>query len=270
MDLLPVRCGPCDGVGHTGSTFAVDLQKCPLYEIPMSFLDPYCSLSDGRVSFTRLQASRFAKQIADDYNPIHDVNARRFCVPGDLLFAVLLSRLGLYPNMHFSFSGMVGEGVELHFDETSEGELRMLDGKGKEYLRATFDGVPNKDETAVEEITRSYVRFSGHNFPHVLGGLMKDHGMMINIDRPLVIYESMSLDLHRADLSDVVIEPTDASMEVVGKRGNVRLCFRFLENGEEVGVGEKKMVLSSLREYSEEGMQSMVDVYEQRKRDGVE
>ena len=99
---------------------------------------------------------------------------------------------------------------------------------------------------------------------------MKDHGMMINIDRPLVIYESMAIDLQRADLSNVSIEATDATMEVVGKRGNVVLSFRFLEDGEEVGSGEKKMVLSGLREYSEEGMQSMVDVYEQRKRDGVE
>jgi len=236
----------------------------------MSFLDQYCSMSDGRVSFTRQQASRFAKQIADDYNPIHDVGAKRFCVPGDLLFALLLRRLGLYPKMKFTFSGMVGDGVELHFDETAPGELRLVNRKEKEYLRAYFEGTPHRDETAVEEITRSYVRFSGHNFPHVLGGLMKDHGMMINIDRPLVIYESMALDLHRADLEDVVIESTDAVMEVVGKRGNVCLSFRFLENGEEVGTGEKKMVLSSLREYSEEGMQSMVEVYEQRKRDQVE
>jgi hypothetical protein len=236
----------------------------------MSFLDEYCSFTDGHVSFTRLQASRFAKQVADDYNPIHDVEAKRFCVPGDLLFAVLLRRLGLHPRMNFTFSGMIGDGVELHFDQTVPGELRLIDSKEKEYLRASFEGEPHTDEQAVEEITRSYVRFSGHNFPHVLGGLMKDHGVMINIDRPLVIYESMSLDLHRADLRDVVIESTDAVMDVVGKRGNVRLSFRFLEDGEEVGVGEKKMVLSGLRQYSEEGMQSMVEVYEQRKQNQVE
>jgi len=236
----------------------------------MSFLDKYCSFSEGRVHFTRLQASRFAKQVADDYNPIHDVSAKRFCVPGDLLFAVLLRRLGLYPQMSFTFSGMVGDGVELHFDETGPGELRLIGSAGKEYLKASYQGAPHQDETAIEELTRSYVRFSGHNFPHVLGGLMKDHGMMINIDRPLVIYESMAIDLQRADLSNVSIEATDATMEVVGKRGNVVLSFRFLEDGEEVGSGEKKMVLSGLREYSEQGMQSMVDVYEQRKRDGVE
>ena len=236
----------------------------------MSFLDEYCTLTDGQVRFTRLQASRFAKQVADDYNPIHDMQAKRFCVPGDLLFAVLLRRQGLHPKMHFTFSGMVGEGVDLHFEETVPGELRLVDAKEKEYLRATYEGVPHVEETAIEEITRSYVQFSGHNFPHVLGGLMKEHGVMINIDRPLVIYESMSLDLHRADLHAVTIEPTGATMEVEGKRGNVKLSFRFLEAGTPVGTGEKRMVLSGLREYDEEGMASMVAAYEQRKRDGVE
>jgi len=236
----------------------------------MSFLDDFSTWSEDRVAFTRQQARRFAKQVADDYNPIHDVEAKRFCVPGDLLFAVLLRRLGLYPRMNFIFSGMVSDGVELHFDEAAAGEIRLIDSKEKEYLRSTFEGVPHRDETAIEEITRSYVRFSGHNFPHVLGGLMKDHGVMINIDRPLVIYESMSLDLQRADLRDVTIEPTGALMAVEGKRGNVVLSFRFLEKGEVVGTGEKKMVLSGLREYSEEGMGSMVAAYEERKRSEVE
>lgn len=236
----------------------------------MSFLDEFSSWSGDRVSFTRLQASRFAKQIADDYNPIHDVEAKRFCVPGDLLFAVLLRRLGLYPQMNFTFSGMVSDGVELHFDETAPGELRLIDARDKEYLRASFQGQPHQEETAIEEITKSYVRFSGHNFPHVLGGLMKEHGVMINIDRPLVIYESMAIDLQRADLSDVTIEPTGAVMAVEGKRGNVVLSFRFLEKGEEVGTGEKKMVLSGLRDYEQDGMDSMVEAYEERKSSGVE
>lgn len=236
----------------------------------MSFLDPFCSWAGEGVSFTRLQASRFAKQVADDYNPIHDVEAKRFCVPGDLLFSVLLHKLGLHPRMDFTFTGMVGEGVVLHFDELSSGELRLVDEREKEYLRASFEGEPNQDEQAIEQIAKSYVRFSGHNFPHVLGGLMKEHGMMINIDRPLVIYESMHLNLQRADLADVEIEPTGATMEVEGKRGNALLSFRFMENGEEVGTGHKKMVLSGLRPYDDAGMASMVEAYELRKRDGVE
>jgi len=232
----------------------------------MSFLDPYTTWEGGNVRFTRSQASRFAKQVADDFNPIHDVNAKRFCVPGDLLFAVLLKRLGLYPRMHFTFSGMVGDGVPLHFKDGEEGQLQIVDEKGKEYLRAAYEGEPNQNEEMIEEITRSYVRFSGHNFPHVLEPLMARHKVMINIDRPLVIYESMSLDLDRANVHAPVVEQTGASMEVVGKRGNVSLTFRFLENGKPVGTGEKKMVLSGLREYDAEVMGQMVAKYDERKR----
>ncbi|MEX2607886.1 MAG: DUF3581 family protein [Kiritimatiellia bacterium] len=236
----------------------------------MSFLQSYTTWKDGKVSFTRLQASRFAKRVADDFNPIHDVDAKRFCVPGDLLFAVLLERLGLYPRMDFSFAGMVGDGVPLHFDETVSGQLQLVDERGKEYLRASFSGEPNRDQAVIEKTIRSYVRFSGHNFPHVLGELMEKHGVMINIDRPLVIYESMSLNLDRSDVSDLSIEHTGATMEVVGKRGNASLTFRFLERGEAVGTGEKKMVLSGLREFDASVMRQMVEKYDQRKADKIE
>ncbi|MGA0334295.1 MAG: DUF3581 family protein [Kiritimatiellia bacterium] len=236
----------------------------------MSFLDPYTTWADGRVSFTRSQASRFAKQVADDFNPIHDVEAKRFCVPGDLLFGVLIKHLGLYPQMHFTFSGMVGDGVKIHFEESTPGRIELLDERGKEYLRATYSGTPNRDDQAIEQVIRNYVKFSGHNFPHVLEPLMAEHKVMINIDRPLVIYESMSLSLDHAEVRDSTIEHTGASMEVDGKRGNVSLTFRFLVDGEEVGTGEKKMVLSGLREYDAAVMSEMVQRYDQRKREQVD
>jgi len=236
----------------------------------MSFLDPYTSWADGRVRFTRLQASRFAKQVANDFNPIHDVEAKRFCVPGDLLFAVLINRLGLHPHMHFSFSGMVGDGVALHFDESTAGGVKLVDERGKEYLRAHFNGEPNRDPSVIEKLVRNYVHFSGQNFPHVLEPLMAEHNVMINIDRPLVIYESMSLNLDHANIQGAEIEHTGAHMEVLGKRGNVCLTFRFLEEGKEVGTGEKKMVLSGLREYEASVMSQMVERYDQRKLDQID
>jgi hypothetical protein len=232
----------------------------------MNFLDPYYSFSGDSVSFTRSQSSRFAKQVADDFNPIHDVDAKRFCVPGDLLFAVLIKRLGLSPNMDFTFSGMVGDGVDIHFSESETGTIRLVDEKGKDYLRASYSGEPNHDESLLGEVIRNYVRFSGHNFPHVLKPLMAKHNVMINIDRPLVIYESMSLSLDHADIGGSEIEHTGATMEVIGKRGNVSLTFQFLVDGEPVGTGEKKMVLSGLREYDESVMDQMVEKYDERKR----
>jgi hypothetical protein len=232
----------------------------------MNFLAPYTSFSGKSVSFSRSQASRFAKQVADDFNPIHDVDAKRFCVPGDLLFAVLIQHLGLYPRMNFTFSGMVSDGVEIHFDESQSGEIRLIDERGKDYLRAVYAGTPNRDPAVIEQVIRNYVRFSGHNFPHVLEPLMAENQVMINIDRPLVIYESMSLSLDHANIPNTEIEHTGASMEVVGKRGNVSLTFRFLVDGQVVGTGEKKMVLSGLREYDADVMNEMIQKYDERKR----
>lgn len=236
----------------------------------MTFLDAYVSESDEGFFFSRLQASRFAKQVADDYNPIHDVEAKRFCVPGDLLFAYLLTQQGLYPQMTFIFSGMVTDGVALRIENGTEGEWRIVDGRGKEYLRAAYAGCPNCDPAAVESLVRNYVRFSGHNFPHILQPLMAEKNVMINIDRPLVIYESMAIHLEKEGIHNPELVFAGAEMDVEGKRGNAALSFRFLEGGQEVGTGEKRMVLSGLREYDEEMMNRMIDLYDERKRRKVE
>lgn len=236
----------------------------------MNFLNAYVTETDEGFSFTRLQASRFAKHVADDYNPIHDVEAKRFCVPGDLLFAYLLTQKGLYPRMKFFFAGMVGDGVTLKIEDSTAGEWRIVDVRGKEYLRAAYSGSPTRDPEAIETLIRNYVRFSGHNFPHILRPLMAEKQVMINIDRPLVIYESMSIDLEKDLIHEPELEFAGASMDVEGKRGNAILNFRFLENGQEVGTGEKRMVLSGLREFESDMVDKMVELYDERKRNKVE
>lgn len=84
------------------------------------FLDRFHSVQDGHVVISALQASQFAKEIAGDFNPIHDPDARRFCVPGDLLFAIVLARFGLSENMTFRFRSLLGENVPLKFVETED------------------------------------------------------------------------------------------------------------------------------------------------------
>ncbi|GAM63447.1 hypothetical protein JCM19232_2427 [Vibrio ishigakensis] len=84
------------------------------------FLTPYFVQENNQFHFTRAQASNFAKGIAGDFNPIHDEDNSRFCVPGDLLFAVMLQQEGISRSMEFTFSGMVTEGTELHINHESE------------------------------------------------------------------------------------------------------------------------------------------------------
>ena len=76
-------------------------------------LEKFYSLEGSRLSFTRQQASDFAKSVAGDFNTIHDVDSKRFCIPGDLLFSVIIHHYGLRQTMGFSFSGMVSEDVTL-------------------------------------------------------------------------------------------------------------------------------------------------------------
>lgn len=215
----------------------------------------------GLVSFSRQQASDFAKKVAGDFNPIHDPDAKRFCVPGDLLFAVVLAKYGLSQQMHFKFLGMVGDGTALKFPEKMPDKLSIADEKDKEYLTVEASGDTNNEESLIDILTRRYVEFSGQTFPHILVPLMREHQVMINPKRPLVIYESMSIDMMKMDVSDITLELTGSSLEVNGKRGDATLEFSLLDSGEVVGKGKKTMVLSSLRPFDEGVIAQLVEEY---------
>lgn len=229
------------------------------------FLSPYFSADGEQFQFTRQQASHFAKKVAEDFNPIHDEDNKRFCVPGDLLFAVLLSKEGVSSKMSFKFAGMVNDGVSLHITEKGETDSAVVDANGKEYLHMTHSGDVNHDAGFIEHVVRSYVKFSGMNFPHIMVPLMEQQQVMINCDRPLVIYESMEVEFNRIDLKHPDVEYIGSTFDVEGKRGLVTVNFNFVEDGEIVGKGLKRLVASGLKPYSSEGIDELVNHFNERK-----
>ncbi|GHC16688.1 DUF3581 domain-containing protein [Aidingimonas halophila] len=225
------------------------------------FLDDFHTVRDGRICITAEQASHFAKSVAGDYNPIHNSDARRFCVPGDLLFALVLEHYGLSQHMSFYFRSMVGDDVPLVFQESSEGAIVVADESGKRYLEVERSGETTHDSAVVEAFTRRYVSFSGKNFPHYLKPLMEAEGVMFNPQRPLVIYDSMGFSLERLDVTDPGLELTNSSLTVNGKRGDTLLEFRMTAAGVPIGHGSKKLVVSGLRPYDAASMDEIVDEF---------
>ncbi len=225
------------------------------------FLDSYHTQAGSRVCISAQQASDFAKRIAGDFNPIHDAGARRFCVPGDLLFALVLSRFGLSQRMDFRFRSMVGDGTLLRLEENAAGQVEVSDDEGKRYLEVSRDGETNHDIAAIEAFTRCYVAFSGKNFPHVLKPLLEEKGVMFNPKRPLVIYDSMGFSLTRLDGFTPHLALTDSSLCVQGKRAEALLEFAIESQGESVGVGSKKLVVSGLCDYDDHQMSAIVDEF---------
>ncbi|NQZ30761.1 MAG: DUF3581 family protein [Oceanospirillaceae bacterium] len=228
----------------------------------MNLSDFYIDSSNDQFSFSREHGSHFAKDIAGDFNPLHDEQAKKFCIPGDLLFSLSLAKLGVSKNMQFTFNGMVTEGVDLHFSEADSALVKVLDTAGKEYMtiERSGDAVQNSDFASL--LAQSYVAFSGHTFPHVLVPLMAEKNVMINPARPLVIYQNMSIDLQRLDFKSVSLEITNTQLQVDGKRGKAVLQFCFKEGDEIVGHGEKVMVLSGLREFDQQVIDNLVAEYD--------
>ena len=179
-------------------------------------------------------------------------------MPGDLLFALVLSRYGLSQTMSFRFLSMVGDGVPLCFREDDSGLIRVCDEHGKGYLEVSRSGETTHDEAVIEAFTRCYVAFSGKNFPHYLKPLMEEQGVMFNPRRPLVIYDSMGFSLERLNGRLPGLELLDSSLSVAGKRGDALLEFRITAGGETVGSGSKKLVVSGLCDYDAAAMDEVV------------
>ncbi len=231
------------------------------------FLTPYFKKENKTITILADQASDFAKGVAHDFNPIHSVGAKRFCVPGDLLFSLVLVEYGLSQKMKFNFASMVGAGVELQFPKTVGQQLEIRDDKDKLYLKAERQGEVRHCQTQIESFIRSYVAFSGLNFTHVLVPMMAQHQVMINPARPLVIYESMSFDLTALDFEQVNLSLVEQDLKVNGKRGDVILKFELHSGDQLVGTGLKTLVMSGLRPYNAGQVKNMVGIYERYRTD---
>lgn len=228
-------------------------------------LTDFYHIQDSRILFSRTQASNFAKSVAGDFNPIHDPDAKRFCVPGDLLFAVVLAQSGLHQQMKFSFSGMVGDNLPLRLESIDQAHLALVDADQRVYLSVEANGKQTDDSQLIEQLIRCYVEFSGQTFPHILVPLMAEQDVMINPERPLIIYESMSIDLDRLDIAPQSLTLNQAKLAVNGKRGDVTLTFDISADGERLGRGQKTMVLSGLRRYDQQSMEHVVADYNSNK-----
>ena len=214
---------------------------------------------------TATQGSLFAKEIANDFNPLHDVEAKRFCVPGDLLFAIVLEKYGLSKKMTFTFTGMLGHGITLDFPETDGAQFDINGSNNKTILKVERSGETSTNQAMIDALIRDYVAFSGHNFPYVLVPLMKKQKGMINLSRPLVMYDSMCLEFKHLNFTHPKVEMLEPELSVNGKRGDAHLHFQIKSDDEVVGTGFKKIVISGIREYEEGPMQDFVDNYLARK-----
>lgn len=226
------------------------------------FVEDFCNQSGDTMSFSRQQGSDFAKKIAGDFNPLHDIDNSRFCVPGDLLFSLSLSRFGISQSMTFDFQGMIGGESELHFVDSTN-NIRVEDKNQKSYMSVSRDGETCSNPVFIEGLIRSYVAFSGKTFPHIIVALMKQEGVMVNPTRPMVIYDNMKLSLTNFSESAPEVVLKGSKFDVDGKRGMVTMAFDLRADGQSIGSGEKQIIMSGLRPYDQEGINKLIEIYDE-------
>lgn len=230
----------------------------------------YCTLTPTGVCFDEAGASAFAKGVAGDFNPIHDPGSKRFCVPGDLLFSVLLARYGVHADTGVRFVGMLDAGVTLELPPALDKRLHLADARDREVLDFFVSGTCHDGPEFVSGLSLAYVQFSGATFPDILVPLMRDAGVMINPARPLVIYKDMALrvssSVPAAEASKLRLTLSESELSITGKKGVARLGFHIDAGDVRVGVGEKNLVLSGLRPFDDAAMATLVADYEALRR----
>lgn len=237
-------------------------------------LSDYFLREANAVSFSEEQASSFAKGVAGDFNPLHDPDNKRFCVPGDLLFSVLLNHYGVASTTGVQFSGMLDGNTRMLLPEEASEHTVIVDDKDKALLSLFLQGPRIHQAASVNNLCEEYVKFSGQTFPDILVPLMRDASVMINPARPMVIYKDMSIEIEDDKLDALSMEGAgvklalaDTDISVNGRKGAVRLQFSIEVNSNTIGMGVKNMVLSGLREYDEAAMQNIVSQYTQWRAD---
>ena len=243
------------------------------------------------LGFDEARASAFAKGVAGDFNPLHDVGNKRFCVPGDLLFAALLQHYGLHEQVSVSFAGMLGAHARLALPARAErgGRMHLCDERGREVLGYYASGERVEDATFIGRLSEEYVRFSGRTFPAILMPLMERAGVMVNPERPLIIYKDMAIRLDTAALAASLAErpagqgdpgdpddPDDPggtltldaaghAFSADGRKGAASVRFTIRRGGATLGEGEKNFVLTGLRDYDAGAVATLLERHEERR-----
>jgi hypothetical protein len=229
-------------------------------------LESYYSKNDNIIRISAEQASSFAKQQCHDFNPIHDPENKRFCVPGDLLFSLALNEYGVSESMSFTFTNMVGADMGLIFPQTDDEQIVITNEQGKSVLEISRQGNNSHDPQLIDSLIKNYVVFSGQNFPTLLMPLMKKHNVMFNPARPLVMYNSMSFEFDSLALNNPVdVKLADTYFEVQPKRADNFLHFDIADGEQIIGRGIKKLVVAGLKPYEHESITAFSEVYEARR-----
>lgn len=213
------------------------------------------------------QASRFAKHIAADFNPLHNADSKRFCVPGDLMFAISLAQFGLAKTMAFKFVGMLTDDREFSFGPQANDHYAVQDQDGKILLTMQHHQLLSQRPEVITPFIQAYVAFSGESFPNLLVPIMAEHNIMINPERPMVMYESMAVRFTATPTQQTRLTFTGYDIEPNGKRAQVALKFAIHNEDGVIGNGHKTMLLSGLRAYDPQAMQEVCDRYAQVKKD---
>ena len=91
---------------------------------------------------------------------------------------------------------------------------------------------------------------------------MKEHQVMFNPARPLVMYNSMNFEFSTLTLHNPLhVELAKSEFEVEAKRANEFLHFEIYDGEKVIGRGIKTVVVGGLKTYDHDAISAFADNY---------
>lgn len=213
--------------------------------------------------FIPTACSAYARNVAKDFNPIHSHLAKKYCVPGDLIFALITEMHGAHNYMRVDFLNRVGAECKLFFD-TKRIALALLDVDKKLYAELATAGDKSVCPKRLKTVSNVVVSCTSGYFPYKLIDNLREENVMLSIRRSMVMLKSIEVELRNIhSASSLVAKYQSSGLELSGKRGEVKVYFQlFDDDGISVGFVTKTVLIIGIEKFNDKASKQYLDDYE--------
>lgn len=220
-------------------------------------------LDDSLFKFNAVACDAYARNVVKDFNPIHNHLAKNYCVPGDLIFALMVERGGVHGSMRMDFLNRVGKDSEYIFVSGKAG-MALLDRGNKVQAQLIGSGDASVCVKCISAVSDAVLSCTSSYFPYKMMRSLRAENLMLSGCRSLVILKSIEVnvsDLHFA--SDLTAVFCSSSLRHSGRRGTIDAHFQLVGgNGQVLGQVIKTALIIGIERFNGKRSAQYLENYE--------
>ena len=205
------------------------------------------------VGISNNNVSKFAKEICNDFNPIHSNKKSKPIVPGDLFVVLFLLSNGLYKRTIIEFKKISYPIQKFIITKSS-----ILNSKNESVVNFTLkdDIVADSNSIFLSGFLREFCKISGTIFAQELEPIFIKYRKMPNPQKPRMLYESTQINLDKEIINlkvdFVQIKFLEPNVIILENQATVNFQILVLQSGRTIGLITKTLFCTNLEEYTQE------------------